>query len=138
MVYVKEENAIIYAECEECGHILKFRKGTLKFNPQSCMYTLPEQVECFCETIHQRIKDCPKPITPENNNRSVLSTQNTNVRIVSTPPEPDVHIPRCPTCRSMNVQRISIVTKAIDGYLFGLFSSSVRNTYECNNCKYRW
>lgn len=46
--------------------------------------------------------------------------------------------PTCPTCQSTNVQKISVGSKAVGGFFFGLFSSDVRNTMKCNNCGYKW
>lgn len=46
--------------------------------------------------------------------------------------------PRCPTCRSTDIQKISAAEKVGGGLLFGLFSSNIRHTYKCNNCGYKW
>ena len=46
--------------------------------------------------------------------------------------------PKCPTCQSTDIQKISLSDKAIGGALFGLLSSNVRNTMRCNNCGYKW
>lgn len=47
-------------------------------------------------------------------------------------------IPRCPTCQSTNIEKISVAKKTLGGIMFGLFSSNVRNTFFCNNCGYKW
>lgn len=46
--------------------------------------------------------------------------------------------PKCPTCGSTNIEKISITKKAFGGAMFGLFSSDVRNTMHCKNCGYKW
>ena len=46
--------------------------------------------------------------------------------------------PKCPTCGSPSVQKISAGKKIAGGAMFGIFSSSVRKTYECKNCGYKW
>lgn len=46
--------------------------------------------------------------------------------------------PKCPTCGSMNVEKISLSKKVVGGAMFGLFSSSVRKTMHCKNCGYKW
>ncbi len=48
------------------------------------------------------------------------------------------NVPKCPTCQSTNVEKISIGKKAFGGALFGLFSSDIRNTMHCKNCGYKW
>lgn len=71
----------------------------------------------------------PKRITPQNN-------------IANSPSVPQLsttdNIPKCPTCGSTNIEKISLTRKAIGGALFGLFSSDVRKTMHCKNCGYKW
>lgn len=46
--------------------------------------------------------------------------------------------PKCPTCGSTNIEKISLGKKAVGGALFGLFSSDVRKTMHCKNCGFKW
>lgn len=46
--------------------------------------------------------------------------------------------PKCPTCQSTNIEKISLTKKAVGGALFGLFSSDVRKTMHCKNCGAKW
>ena len=46
--------------------------------------------------------------------------------------------PHCPTCGSTNIRKIPTSKKISGGFMFGLFSSNVRKTFECLNCKYKW
>ena len=46
--------------------------------------------------------------------------------------------PKCPTCNSTNVEKISFAKKAIGGAMFGLLSSDVRKSMHCKNCGYKW
>lgn len=48
------------------------------------------------------------------------------------------NLPKCPTCNSTNIEKISIGKKAVGGFMFGLFSSDVRKTMHCKNCGYKW
>lgn len=47
-------------------------------------------------------------------------------------------VPKCPTCGSLNVEKISTGKKIFGGAMFGLFSSDVRNTMHCKNCGAKW
>ena len=49
-----------------------------------------------------------------------------------------VNKPHCPTCGSTNIRKIPTSKKISGGFMFGLFSSNVRKTFECLNCKYKW
>lgn len=46
--------------------------------------------------------------------------------------------PKCPTCGSMNIEKISVGKKISGSFLFGIFSSDVRNTMHCKDCGAKW
>lgn len=48
------------------------------------------------------------------------------------------NIPKCPTCGSTNVEKISTAKKAFGFAMVGLFSSNLGKTMECKNCGYKW
>lgn len=48
------------------------------------------------------------------------------------------NIPKCPTCKSTNIKKISISSRWLSTGLFGLGSSKVGKTMECKNCGYKW
>ena len=49
----------------------------------------------------------------------------------------DIHH-KCPTCGSTNIEKISTGKKISGGFLFGIFSSDVRNTMHCKDCGSKW
>lgn len=49
------------------------------------------------------------------------------------------YIPRCPTCGSDDVDRITGSDKVGAALLVGVFSmGTLTKNYQCNNCKHRW
>ena len=48
------------------------------------------------------------------------------------------NVPKCPTCNSSNIKKISGMKRSIHGYAFGLFSKTATSQFECNNCGYKW
>lgn len=48
------------------------------------------------------------------------------------------NIPKCPTCQSTNIKKVSMAKKAVHGFAFGLFSRTVFSQFECRNCGYKW
>ena len=48
------------------------------------------------------------------------------------------NVPKCPTCGSTNVNKISSVKKATGFFAVGIFSSNFGKTMECKNCGYKW
>ena len=62
--------------------------------------------------------------------------------IINKPTQPSQptpqNIPKCPTCGSTNVEKISTAKKAFGFALVGLFSSNLGKTMHCRNCGYKW
>lgn len=50
----------------------------------------------------------------------------------------NINTPKCPTCQSQNIMKISTTSKVIGAGLFGLFSKTARSQFECKNCGYKW
>ena len=52
--------------------------------------------------------------------------------------EKQQNTPKCPTCGSTNVEKISIGKKSIGFIAVGVFSSNFGKTMHCKNCGYKW
>lgn len=48
------------------------------------------------------------------------------------------NIPKCPTCSSTDITRISTTAKVVNAGMFGLFGNKRKKTFHCNSCKYEW
>lgn len=48
------------------------------------------------------------------------------------------NVPKCPTCSSTNIKKISVTSKAANTALFGLLGTKRYKTFHCNNCGYEW
>ncbi len=46
--------------------------------------------------------------------------------------------PKCPTCQSTNIKKISALNRGASIAIFGLFSSKINKQFECENCGYKW
>lgn len=54
------------------------------------------------------------------------------------PASQNSNVPKCPTCGSTNIKRISTANRAVSIGLFGLLSGKIGKNYECKNCKAKW
>ncbi|MCM1100150.1 MAG: SEC-C domain-containing protein [Clostridium sp.] len=52
--------------------------------------------------------------------------------------QPTLNQPKCPTCNSTNIKKISGLSKAGSVALFGILSQKVKHQFKCNNCGYEW
>lgn len=48
------------------------------------------------------------------------------------------NLPKCPTCQSTNIKKISATSKATNAVLFGLFGNKRKKQFHCNSCGYEW
>ena len=48
------------------------------------------------------------------------------------------NIPKCPTCGSTNIKKISGTKRFVSTGIFGLASSNIGKTMQCKNCGYKW
>ncbi len=46
--------------------------------------------------------------------------------------------PKCPTCGSTNVHKISGLERGASVMTLGLFSKKINKSYKCGNCKHTW
>lgn len=47
-------------------------------------------------------------------------------------------VPKCPTCGSTRVKKISTTSKVAGAAMFGLFSKTARSQFRCKQCGYTW
>lgn len=46
--------------------------------------------------------------------------------------------PKCPTCGSTNIQKISASAKLGGAMMFGIFSKTAKSQWKCRNCGGKW
>jgi len=48
------------------------------------------------------------------------------------------NVPKCPTCGSTNIHKLSNLERGASIGFFGIFSKEINKTFKCNNCGYTW
>lgn len=48
------------------------------------------------------------------------------------------NVPKCPTCQSTDIKKVSTASKAGSVFMWGLLSQKVKKQWHCNNCGYEW
>lgn len=94
----------------------------------------PKQVNAYSKAYKNRTdKICIKC------NEVYPKTMNTNCYICGKPLVPYTeNMPKCPTCGSLNIAKISATSRVAHGATFGLFSKTARSQFKCNSCGYKW
>ena len=118
LVYIDTEIDDICLRCE-CGNIVDAVCD--QFKELNDNYVIPkEDVELVCDK-------CGKAHTD-----SVIILEDQH------PAQSKVNIPRCPTCQSQNIEKITTLDKAISFTMFDVFSRNLGKTFKCKSCGYRW
>ena len=50
----------------------------------------------------------------------------------------NVGVPKCPTCGSTNIRKISTGERMVSVGMLGLFSKKINKSFKCNKCGYTW
>lgn len=48
------------------------------------------------------------------------------------------NIPRCPTCQSTSISKISTLNRVLSIHAWGIFSNKINKQFKCENCGYMW
>lgn len=56
----------------------------------------------------------------------------------SQQPQSEKNIPRCPTCGSTDISKISWTERTMSIIGLGILSKKIGKSFKCNHCKYTW
>lgn len=135
--------------CKECGYVYE---GEIAPNPcPVCKSTntlidedmdILQQLRCSQNLIDAMIKLRDNDIIEYELKMSQFRTQYEQQQSLKQAQgkqsDESDNRPKCPTCGSTNIEKISVGKKLSGGFLFGIFSSDVRNTMHCRDCGAKW
>jgi predicted RNA-binding Zn-ribbon protein involved in translation (DUF1610 family) len=155
-VQSKKTGCIYFPEME--GSTVKLGPGDKLMKAENIsLNKLSESMSnLFCLVCGQRLEeeriknaplldcpDCHKPVSKRANVcvhcgcpiAEIIATQHETLQ----PAKQEVSSPKCPTCSSDRVERISVANKAGNVALLGVFAvGKVAKTFKCNSCGYQW
>ena len=100
---------------------MKLKRSLLQSNG-----IVKEKIKCFCENETDVVHEMPQG----KKDVSYVINMDTSSTLKN--------VPKCPTCGSESVEKISLGSKVVGGAMWGIFSSNIRKSYKCNNCGYKW
>ena len=95
-----------------------------------------ERDEYVNHCIETLIKDTYDPEAAEYRKKNQY--RRNNQKSVNLGKSGIVNQPKCPTCKSTNLKKISVTSKAVNTAVFGIFGTKRNKTFHCNNCGYEW
>lgn len=122
-----EDNKAVEVEiiCDKCGKIINIEDQSFFSNVQSEYCVSQKRIICECGNI-----STPGIIERKKNislNQATIKKSNYYS-----------NTPKCPTCGSTNIEKISATSKVVGAVAFGLFSKTARSQFKCKNCGAKW
>lgn len=105
-----------YLKCPNCGR--EYPKSDLKYYCGNCNYKLEDE-DKVTNVKH-----------PELSKR--------DYKVIGEIGDPTKPSPKCPTCSSTNIRKMSGIDRGASIATFGLFSKKINKTFKCGNCGYTW
>ena len=95
-----------------------------------------EETKCTEKEALEVIEELKVMLKDKSSGRSVLNNKKATQKIDSQ--KTHQNIPKCPTCQSTNIKKISSAQRAGSIIGFGIFSKNIGKTFECKKCGYKW
>ena len=90
-------------------------------------------IECI-----QDITDCERDIAEQIYELYHKMVEEVRNKKAEEEAQKQQYIPKCPTCGSPDIKKITGGKRWVTTGIFGLGSSNLGKTLECNNCGYKW
>lgn len=86
------------------------------------------------------IKKNPKKYEAINKAKNEAKQKQIDELKRKTEEDKQTNLPKCPTCGSTNIRRISSTERGVNVVIFGFFGNKRKCQFEClnPNCRYRW
>ena len=121
--------------CPKCGN---FKMMTTCCNIPSVKTELPfmEYLDMSDNERDKYVNHCIETLIKDTYDPEAAEYRKNNQKPVNFGKSGIVNKPKCPTCKSTNLKKISVSTRAVKTSLFGIFGAmdDAGKTYKCNNC----
>lgn len=99
-----------------------------------------------CVKYIQKLTGCDKTIAIQiiNEHEELKPSNETpehyeiRIKAVNAEARELMNKPKCPTCSSTNLKKISTTSKVVNTAMWGFFGTKRHKTFHCNNCGYEW
>lgn len=102
---------------------------------QNCFECNKETAEEVIKIMNKTVEDSLRSKGIEPLTREQMNFNNERERLTRLAQQ---NKPKCPTCQSTNLKKISTTSKVMNTAMFGIFGTKRHKTFHCNNCGYEW
>lgn len=123
----KSDTGNIYTTCKKCGYLV----GSAPYPVEKAgnYYLIDSRFTSKCSHCGNEFKNhilSKRPSDWVDPRRTAMWTKDYE------------HLPKCPTCSSTNIKKISATSKAASVVMWGVLSRKVHKQWHCNICGSEW
>lgn len=111
-----------FIECPECKQMID---NTVKECPH-CGFDIQLYQSIYNDIFEKKLR------------KERASKQNNITEDISYKIQHTYITPKCPTCGSTDLTKITSLDRAVNIAMFGLLGNKRKYQWHCNNCKYNW
>ena len=104
----------------------------------STTITIDEYFDMSSKERDEYVNHCIETLIKDTYDPEAAEYRKNNPKYVNFGKSGIVNKPKCPTCKSTNLKKISVTSKAVNTAVFGIFGTKRNKTFHCNNCGYEW
>lgn len=108
--------------------LMKYLSGGSAVIKMTCQFTGNSMFDCMKIVETKKTSSCIY-----SDDSSVEQKAKFNVDGIHT-----YNKPKCPTCSSINIEKIGSINRAVCFATFGFESGKMAKLLECKNCGYKW
>lgn len=116
--------------CDKCGQYIEVNYDNeyiSRAQSEYCIVTNGSMIICKCGN------QCQNGLIEPKKESKIIYTQQLRQQINTISNKP-----KCPTCQSTNLKKISTTSKVVNTAVWGIFGTKRHKTFHCNNCGYEW
>ena len=102
------------------------------------MKFIQELTNCSDDDAQQLWCELSKQYGTKENNPAIPNLTPQQIAQANAKAQEWLNKPKCPTCGSTRVKKISTTSKVAGAAMFGLFSKTARSQFKCEQCGYKW
>lgn len=130
-----------YIKCNYCGGAIAQLDDESYERVKNFKYAGKYLVEMKVEETYEEIaKKLGNEFDEEAKNKriGIIHRNSAAIRSGADSLSNNKNVPKCPTCQSTNIKKITATSKATNAVLFGLFGNKRSKQFHCNSCGYEW
>lgn len=119
---LNDPDGYVMLKCNECGNYMYTNHDLYDYEDGNKCVVIKDSTTITCE-------HCSKTQSASDGKTIIQETRE---------PAPTRHLPECPACHSLSIEKIGAVKKYSSFAVMGVFSPNLGKQFHCKSCDYRF